>query len=44
MDTKTRDAFENIEFYKFYPAQSPGIPDISAVKASLFCFMLHIMK
>ncbi|KMZ66802.1 hypothetical protein ZOSMA_289G00430 [Zostera marina] len=33
MDTTTRAAFENIQFYKFYPARSPDTPDISAVKS-----------
>ena len=32
MDPKTRAAFENMKFYKFYPVQTPDTPDISKVK------------
>ncbi|CAD5171962.1 unnamed protein product, partial [Musa acuminata subsp. malaccensis] len=34
MDPKTRAAFENMKFYKFYPVQTPDTPDISKVKVS----------
>ncbi|PUZ49326.1 hypothetical protein GQ55_7G317300 [Panicum hallii var. hallii] len=33
MDPKTREAFENIKFYKFYPVKTPDTPDVSNVKA-----------
>lgn len=32
MDPKTREAFENIKFYKFYPVKTPDTPDVSNVK------------
>lgn len=32
MDPKTKAAFENMRFYKFYPVQTPDTPDISSVK------------
>ncbi|XP_006652960.3 protein HEAT INTOLERANT 4 [Oryza brachyantha] len=33
MDPKTKEAFENIQFYKFYPVKTPDTPDVSNVKA-----------
>ncbi|XP_020273197.1 uncharacterized protein LOC109848214 [Asparagus officinalis] len=32
MDPATKAAFENMQFYKFYPVQTPDTPDISKVK------------
>ncbi|WOK94224.1 hypothetical protein Cni_G02926 [Canna indica] len=32
MDPETKSALENMKFYKFYPVQTPDIPDISKVK------------
>lgn len=32
MDPKTKAAFENMQFYKFYPVQTLDTPDISSVK------------
>jgi hypothetical protein len=32
MDPKTKEAFENIKFYKFYPVKTPYTPDVSNVK------------
>ncbi|KAG6537320.1 hypothetical protein ZIOFF_002407 [Zingiber officinale] len=32
MDPKTREAMENMKFYKFYPVQTSDAPDISRVK------------
>jgi hypothetical protein len=32
MDPKTKEAFENIKFYKFYPVKTPDTPDVSNVK------------
>ncbi|RWW66674.1 hypothetical protein BHE74_00025953 [Ensete ventricosum] len=34
MDPKTKAAFENMKFYKFYPVQTPDTPDISKVKVA----------
>ncbi|XP_042453944.1 protein HEAT INTOLERANT 4-like [Zingiber officinale] len=34
MDPKTRDAMENMKFYKFYPVQTADTPDVSQVKVS----------
>ncbi|KMZ57439.1 unknownprotein [Zostera marina] len=33
MDEKTKAAFENIRFYKFYPVPTSDTPDLSAVKS-----------
>uniref|UniRef100_J3LD99 Uncharacterized protein n=1 Tax=Oryza brachyantha TaxID=4533 RepID=J3LD99_ORYBR len=33
MDAKAKEAFENIQFYKFYPAKTQDTPDVSNVKA-----------
>nr|DAD40199.1 TPA_asm: hypothetical protein HUJ06_014522 [Nelumbo nucifera] len=33
MSEETKAAFENMRFYKFYPVQTPDIPDISQVKS-----------
>ncbi|GJM95853.1 hypothetical protein PR202_ga12633 [Eleusine coracana subsp. coracana] len=30
MDPKTRESFENIKFYKFYPVRTPDTPDATA--------------
>jgi len=32
MDPKTREAFENIKFHKFYPVKTPDTPDVTNVK------------
>lgn len=32
MDPETKAAFESMQFYKFYPVQTPDTPDISKVK------------
>ncbi|KAH9294740.1 hypothetical protein KI387_038328, partial [Taxus chinensis] len=32
MSPESKAAFENMRFYKFYPVQTPGTPDISNVK------------
>ncbi|XP_068642761.1 protein HEAT INTOLERANT 4-like [Aristolochia californica] len=33
MDEKTKEAYESMRFYKFYPVQKPDTPDISSVKS-----------
>ncbi|CAN6250506.1 unnamed protein product [Urochloa humidicola] len=33
MDPKTKEAFENIKFYKFYPVKTPDAPDVTNVKS-----------
>ncbi|BAS78932.1 Os02g0519300 [Oryza sativa Japonica Group] len=33
MDPKIKEAFENIQFYKFYPVKTLDTPDVSNVKA-----------
>ncbi|CAL5029516.1 unnamed protein product [Urochloa decumbens] len=33
MDPKTKEAFENIKFYKFYPVKTPDTPDVTNVKS-----------
>lgn len=35
MSQETKQAFENMRFYKFYPVQTPDSPDISNVKVKL---------
>lgn len=42
MDEKTKAAFENIRFYKFYPVPTSDTPDLSAVKASVVFYRLCI--
>jgi hypothetical protein len=32
MDPKIKEAFENIQFYKFYPVKTLDTPDVSNVK------------
>ncbi|KAL6651879.1 hypothetical protein ACP70R_010804 [Stipagrostis hirtigluma subsp. patula] len=34
MDRKTKEAFENIKFYKFYPVKTLDTPDVSNVKST----------
>lgn len=34
MSSETKAAFENMQFYKFYPVPTSDSPDVSSVKVS----------